>query len=106
MKTKQIKQGNSYGTGPDGNLYVRICTEIDLTGMSAEVGIDGTDYQKDFETIPDNRRLAIAITAEESAAMPLGYHESWVRVYNGAGLNKVCKTDTIFLVRSAENADD
>ncbi len=106
MKTKKIYQGNDTGLG-GGTLFVRIKTNIpDLTGFSGELTIDGTEFVRTFDDAAlKSGKLAFNITAQESAKMPLGYHESALKITDPQGRVKTVLTDTVFEVRRPQNDD-
>ncbi|MGN0016534.1 MAG: hypothetical protein ACI37O_04265 [Candidatus Avelusimicrobium sp.] len=106
MKTKKIYQGNDTGLA-GGSLFLLVKTNIpDLTGFSAELTIDGTDFKRTFDGAALSAgKLSFNITAEESLKMPLGYHESALKITDPQGRVKTVLTDTVFEVRRPQYDD-
>lgn len=106
MQTKRIYQGNDTGLG-GGCLFVRIKTNIpDLTGYSAKLTIDGTDFVRTFDDAAlKTGKLAFNIAAEESLKMTLGYHESALKITDPQGRVRTVLTDCVFEVRRPQYDD-
>lgn len=106
MQTKKIYQGNDTGLA-GGSLFLLIKTNIpDLTGFSAELTIDGTEFKRTFDAAElKTGKILFNITAEESLKMSLGYHESALKITDPQGRVKTVLTDTVFEVRRPQNDD-
>lgn len=86
--------------------YLKIISSlVSLQGYTVSMSIDRTNWVRNFGAIPDDRRLEFFITAEESAQMSEGWHETCVKIVDAYGYSQYFKGDLLFKVRRAEDND-
>lgn len=106
MKTKKIYQGIDTDFG-GGTLFLLLKTNIaDLSGYSAVLNIGG--IIKTFSNLGsyEGGKVPFNLTAEETAALPLGFVSAQMTITDPDGKTFKGLCDTVFEVKKMEDLED